>query len=88
MKLECLQQFEVGAFVSQGLRVHMLTMFFLFFLNWVEWVETSVAVICERRMAAKVKGKIYKIAVRLAMMSGLETVAQPKRQQEELQSPR
>lgn len=48
----------------------------------------SVAVICERRMAAKVKGKIYKIAVRLAMMSGLETVTQPKRQQEELQSPR
>lgn len=54
----------------------------------MEWVETSVAGICERRMAAKVKGKIYKIAVRLAIMSGLEKVAQPKRQQEELQSPR
>lgn len=33
MKLECLQQFEVGAFVSQGLRVHMLTMFFFVFLK-------------------------------------------------------
>lgn len=32
------------------------------------------AVICDRKTAARVKGKVYKILVRLAMMYDLETV--------------
>ena len=37
-------------------------------------------VICDRRVpAARVKGKVYKVAVRPAMLYGLETVALTKR---------
>ena len=32
-------------------------------------------VICDRRVSAKVKGKVYRTVVRPAMMSGLETLA-------------
>lgn len=35
-------------------------------------------VICDTRMAAKVKGKVYKTAVRPAMMCGLEMVGLTK----------
>ena len=31
-------------------------------------------VICDRRVPARVKGKVYKVAVRPAMLYGLETV--------------
>lgn len=37
--------------------------------------------ICDRRIAAKVKGKDYKMAVRPAMMYGLVTMALTKRQE-------
>ena len=32
-------------------------------------------VICDRRVPARVKGKVYKMAVRAVMLYGLETVA-------------
>ena len=39
--------------------------------------------ICARRVPARVKGKVYKVAVRPAMLYGLETVAPTKRQEAE-----
>ena len=38
-------------------------------------------VICDRRVPARVKGKVYKVAVRPAMLYGLDTVALVKRQE-------
>lgn len=40
---------------------------------------------CDRRIAAIVKGKVYKTALRPAMMYGLERVALYKRQKTELE---
>ena len=41
-------------------------------------------VICDRRVPARVKGNVYKVAVRQAMLFVLETVALTKRQQAEM----
>ena len=40
-------------------------------------------VICDRRVPTSVKGKVYMVAVRPAMLYGLETVALTKRQEAE-----
>ena len=48
------------------------------------WRRMS-GVICDRRVPARVKGKVYKVAVRPAMLYGLETVALTKRQEAELE---
>ena len=37
-------------------------------------------VICDRRVPARVNGNVFKVAVRRAMLYGLETVALTKRQ--------
>ena len=42
-------------------------------------------VICDRRVPARVKGKVYKVAVRPVMLYGLETVALTKRQEAEME---
>ena len=42
-------------------------------------------VICDRRVPARVKGNVYKVAVRPAMLYGLETVALTKRQEAEME---
>ena len=42
-------------------------------------------VICDRRVPARVKGKVYRVAVRPAMLFGLETVALTKRQEAEME---
>ena len=42
-------------------------------------------VLCDRRVAARVKGKVYKGVVRPAMLYGLETVALTSRQVAELE---
>ena len=42
-------------------------------------------VICDRRVPARVKGKVYKVAVRTAMVYGLETVALTKRHETEME---
>ena len=42
-------------------------------------------VICDRKVSAKVKGKVYETAVRPAMMNGLETVAVTERREAELE---
>ena len=48
------------------------------------WRRMS-GVICDRRVLAGVKGKVYKVAVRPAMLFGLETVALTKRQEADME---
>ena len=42
-------------------------------------------VMCDRRVSAQMKGKVYKTVVRPAMLFGLETVGLKKRQEAELE---
>ena len=51
--------------------------------GWNAWKKIT-GVICDRRIAPRVKGKIYKVAVRPAMIFGLETLALTKKHTEEL----
>ena len=52
--------------------------------GWNGWRKVS-GVICNRRLPARVKGKVYNSMVRPAMMYGLETVAITKKQVEEIE---
>ena len=52
--------------------------------GWNGWRRVS-GVICDRRLSARVKGKVYSSVVRPAMMYGLETVAVTKKQVEEME---
>ena len=52
--------------------------------GWNGWRRMS-EVICDRRVPARVKEKVYKVAVRPAMLYGLETVALTKRQEAEME---
>ena len=52
--------------------------------GWNGWRRMS-GVICDRRVPARVKGKVYRVAVRPAMLYGLETVALTKRQEVEME---
>ena len=51
---------------------------------WNRWRKVS-GVICDRRLPARVKGKVYSSVVRPAMVYGLETVAVTKKQVEEME---
>ena len=48
--------------------------------GWSGWRKES-RVICDKRVTAKVKGKVHKRAMRPAMMFGLEMVSLTKRQE-------
>ena len=52
--------------------------------GWNGWSRMS-GVICNRRVPTRVKGKVYKVAVRPAMLYGLERVALTKRQEAEME---
>ena len=52
--------------------------------GWNGWRRMS-GVICDRRVPSRVKGKVYRVAVRPAMLYGLETVALTKRQEAEME---
>ena len=52
--------------------------------GWNGWKRVS-EVICDRRLPARVKGKVYSSMVRPAMVYGLETVAVTKKQVEEME---
>ena len=52
--------------------------------GWNGWRRIP-GVICDRRVPARVKGKVYKLAVRPAMLYGLETVVLTKRQEAEME---
>ena len=47
--------------------------------------KTIVGVICDRRLPARVKGKVYSSVMKPAMVYGLETVAVTKKQVEEME---
>ena len=51
--------------------------------GWNGWRKIS-GVICDRRLPARVKGKVYSSVVRPAMLYGLETLAVTKKQVEEM----
>ncbi|MCJ8729527.1 hypothetical protein PDJAM_G00107580 [Pangasius djambal] len=51
---------------------------------WNGWRKVSGA-LCDRKISARIKGKVYKTVVRAAMLYGLETVALRKRQESELE---
>ena len=46
--------------------------------GWTSWRKIS-GVLCERKLSARTKGKMYKIVVRPALMYGMETVAVTQR---------
>ena len=52
--------------------------------RWNGWRRVS-GVICDRRLPARVKGKVYSSVVRPAMVYGFETVAITKKQVEEIE---
>ena len=52
--------------------------------GWNGWRKVS-EVICDKRLPARVKGKVYSLVVRPAMVYGLETVAVTKKQVEEME---
>ena len=52
--------------------------------GWNGWRRVS-GVICDRRLQARVKGKVYSLMVRPAMVYGLETLAVTKKQVEEME---
>ena len=51
--------------------------------GWYGWRKVS-GVICDKRLQARVKGKVYRSVVRPVMVYGLETVAVTKKQAEEM----
>ncbi|MCJ8736039.1 hypothetical protein PDJAM_G00254220 [Pangasius djambal] len=52
--------------------------------GWNGWRKVS-GVLCDRKISARIKGKVYKTVVRPAMLYGLETVSLKKRQESELE---
>ena len=52
--------------------------------GWNGWRKVS-GVICDRRLPARVKGKVYSSGVRPAMVYGLETVAVTNKHVEEME---
>ena len=52
--------------------------------GWNGWRKVS-GVICDRKVPAKVKGKVYKTVVRPAMLYGLETIGLTRKQEAELE---
>ena len=52
--------------------------------GWNGWRKV-LEVICDRRLPARVKKKVYSLVVRPATMCGLETVAVTKKQVEEME---
>ncbi|KAK3532187.1 hypothetical protein QTP86_009294 [Hemibagrus guttatus] len=52
--------------------------------GWNGWIKVS-GVLCDQKISARIKGKVYRTVVRLAMLYGLETVSLRKRQESELE---
>ncbi|KAK3573176.1 hypothetical protein QTP86_014847, partial [Hemibagrus guttatus] len=52
--------------------------------GWNGWRKVS-GVLCDRKISARIKGKVYTTVVRPAMLNGLETVSLRKRQESELE---
>ncbi|KAK3574346.1 hypothetical protein QTP86_005153 [Hemibagrus guttatus] len=52
--------------------------------GWNGWRKVS-GVLCDRKISARIKGKVYRTVVRPAMLYGLETVSLRKSQESELE---
>ncbi|KAK3571518.1 hypothetical protein QTP86_012862 [Hemibagrus guttatus] len=52
--------------------------------GWNGWRKV-LGVLCDRKISARIKGKVYRTVVRPAMLYGLETVSLRKRQESELE---
>ncbi|KAK3532157.1 hypothetical protein QTP86_009027 [Hemibagrus guttatus] len=52
--------------------------------GWNGWRKVS-GVLCDRKISARIKGKVYRTVVRAAMLYALETVSLRKRQESELE---
>ena len=52
--------------------------------GWMSWKKVS-GVLCDRKLSARVKGKMYKSVVKPAMLYGMETVAVTERQVEKME---
>ncbi|KAK3516274.1 hypothetical protein QTP70_008651 [Hemibagrus guttatus] len=52
--------------------------------GWNGWRKVS-GVLCDRKISARIKGKVYRTVVRPVMLYGLETVSLRKRQESELE---
>ncbi|KAK3536393.1 hypothetical protein QTP86_008847 [Hemibagrus guttatus] len=52
--------------------------------GWNGWRKVS-GVLCDQKISARIKGKVYRTMVRPAMLYGLETVSLRKRQESELE---
>ncbi|KAK3534572.1 hypothetical protein QTP86_016661 [Hemibagrus guttatus] len=52
--------------------------------GWNGWRKVS-GVLCDRKISARIKRKVYRTVVRAAMLYGLETVSLRKRQESELE---
>ncbi|KAK3506727.1 hypothetical protein QTP70_018270 [Hemibagrus guttatus] len=52
--------------------------------GWNGWRKV-LGVLCNRKISARIKGKVYRTVVRPAMLYGLETVSLRKRQESELE---
>ncbi|KAK3530873.1 hypothetical protein QTP70_003620 [Hemibagrus guttatus] len=52
--------------------------------GWNGWRKVW-GVLCDQKISARIKGKVYKTVVRAAMLYGLETVSLRKRQESELE---
>ncbi|KAK3507793.1 hypothetical protein QTP70_000403 [Hemibagrus guttatus] len=52
--------------------------------GWNGWRKVS-GVLCDQKISARIKGKLYRTVVRPAMLYGLETVSLRKRQESELE---
>ncbi|KAK3509655.1 hypothetical protein QTP70_008402 [Hemibagrus guttatus] len=52
--------------------------------GWNGWRKVS-GVLCDQKISARIKGKVYRTVVRPAMLYGLETVSLKKRQESELE---
>ena len=52
--------------------------------GWMSWKKVS-GVLCDRKLSATVKGKMYKSVVRPAMLYGMETVAVTEKQVEKME---
>ncbi|KAK3506431.1 hypothetical protein QTP70_002157 [Hemibagrus guttatus] len=52
--------------------------------GWNGWRKVS-GVMCDQKISARIKGKVYRTVVRPAMLYGLETVSLRKRQESELE---
>ncbi|KAK3507185.1 hypothetical protein QTP70_009526 [Hemibagrus guttatus] len=52
--------------------------------GWNGWRKVS-GVLCDQKISARIKGKVYRTVVRVAMLYGLKTVSLRKRQESELE---